>query len=141
MGFFSRILGISKTKPPENPESWRYQDGRIRIDLDRTPELSAQGGAIRLEGGDLPCRVLVVHGRDGQYHAFLNKCTHMGRRLDPLPGQPHIQCCSVSKTTYEYDGRVISGAGKSDASTFSVEQQGNELLIPLGRSEGAGPAG
>ena len=45
----------------------------------------------------LAVQVLIVHGEDGEYHALENKCTHAGRRLDPLPGRPEVECCSIGK--------------------------------------------
>ncbi len=68
-------------------ECWNYDKGKLVIDLRKVPELQNQGGAIRLEGKNLPARILVVLGEDEKYHAYRNKCPHFGhRRLDPLPG-------------------------------------------------------
>lgn len=86
MGFFKRLLGICNTRKPVNEACWSYADGKIHIELDEAPELKAPDGAIRLEGKGLPHRILVVRGPDLQWYAFKNRCTHMGRRIDPLPG-------------------------------------------------------
>jgi nitrite reductase/ring-hydroxylating ferredoxin subunit len=57
--------------------------------------------------------LLVFHGDDGQYHAIENRCTHMGRRIDMMPGSHTIECCSVSKSTFTYDGRPVGARPKS----------------------------
>lgn len=129
--FLQRLFGISATKPPADLGCWSYGAGKVLVDLRRAPELSQPGGAIRLEGKNLPERVLVVHGDDGNYYAFRNRCKHMGRRLDPVPATGTVQCCSVSKSTYGYDGGVVYGPAKEAVATFKTEVQDGQLVIIL----------
>lgn len=131
MNFLKRLLGICQTNPPQNAECWQYADGKIMIDLSLLPEISAVGTAVRLEGDRLPERVLLVHGTDGKYHAYLNKCTHMNRRIDPLSDRPGVECCSVSKTTYDYDGKLLSGPGKGPLKAYPVDIEDGKIVISL----------
>jgi nitrite reductase/ring-hydroxylating ferredoxin subunit len=134
MSIFKRILGICETKSPRDAGSWNHASGRVEIDLNRVPELSQPGSAVRLEGSGLPERVLVVHGNDGEFRAFRNKCMHMGRRIDPLAGASEIRCCSISKATYGYAGQVISGPAKGPLTTYQVQKENEKLTILLGDS-------
>lgn len=129
MGLLKRIFGICETKPPSDARCWRYSGGKIEIQLDRAPELSNRGGAIRLEGKELPERVLILNGDDGNFHAFKNKCTHMGRRIDPVNGHGAVQCCSLSKSTFNYTGEMISGPAKGPLTSFKVESEDGKLII------------
>jgi nitrite reductase/ring-hydroxylating ferredoxin subunit len=129
MGFWSRILGICQTRPPADAGCWRFEQGALTVDLDRAPELAAPGGAIRLEGEGLPRRLLVVHGGDDTFHVFQNKCTHGGRRLDPLAGSEAVRCCSVGKSTFDYAGHKLSGPAKGDVTSFPVDRQGSNLVV------------
>jgi nitrite reductase/ring-hydroxylating ferredoxin subunit len=131
MGLLRRIFGISETRPPSDPGCWKLDGGRIVVDLGRAPELSAEGGALRIEGRDIGRRLLVVHGVDGAFHAFENRCTHGGRRLDPLPGRGEVRCCSVGRSTFDYEGRRVSGAATDPIRVLDVEQDGDRLLIPV----------
>lgn len=131
MKVLKRIFGICETPLPAERHCWRHAGGAVRLDLDRTPELDRPGGAVRLEGGDLPLRILVVHGKEGGYHAFSNRCTHMGRRIDPLPGTDKIECCSVSKSTFTYTGKPVAGAAKKALRVLPVALSGRELTIRL----------
>lgn len=126
-----RLFGIPATRAPGDPGAWTYAAGKLEVALDRTPELAKAGGAIRLEGRNLPERLLIVHGDDGNYYAFQNRCRHMGRRLDPVPGTTTVQCCSVGKTTYAYDGQVMSGSAKEAIKTFNLQVQNGKLIIAL----------
>jgi nitrite reductase/ring-hydroxylating ferredoxin subunit len=131
MGILSRIFGICKTKPPADPSCWQLSGDTVEIDLTRAPELTSKGTAVRLEGNGLPNRVLLVHGNDGHIHAFHNKCTHAGRRIDPLPGEDKVECCSVGKTTWDYQGALISGSGKKDLARFDVQREGDKVTVRL----------
>jgi nitrite reductase/ring-hydroxylating ferredoxin subunit len=128
---FQRILGLSATAPPADEGCWTFSDGKIEIDLSRVPELSGPGKAIRLEKKHLPERVLIVHGDDGQFHAFRNRCKHMGRRLDPVPGTQTVQCCSVNKTTYDYEGHILFGPAKNPLEVRQVKIENRKLVVTL----------
>jgi len=134
--FFQRLLGVCATRPPADGDAWSFDGQCIAIDLDRTPELETPPGAVRLEGNGLPERVLVVRTAEG-YRAFRNRCTHAGRRLDPLPdgeagdGCQSVQCCSVGKSTFDLEGQVLSGSAKSAVATFPTQTENRTLTVTL----------
>ena len=129
---FQRILGLAATSKPADPDCWQFSDGKLTIDLNKAPELKSTGGAIRLEGDNLSLRVLVVHGDDGQYHAFHNRCTHLGhRRLDPVPGTATVQCCSVNKSTYDLNGKNIYGPAPNPIKVYATSVDGDQLSIQI----------
>lgn len=129
--WYQRLLGIPATRPPGDPGSWSYSGGALVLDLTRVPELAPPGAAIRLEGCGLPVRVLVVHGNDGAFHAFRNRCRHFFRRLDPVPGTGTIQCSSVSKATYDLEGNVVSGPARGPVTTYPTTVEGGKLTIAI----------
>ncbi|MGA6926743.1 MAG: Rieske (2Fe-2S) protein [Desulfosarcina sp.] len=131
MKFLKRLFGICETQLPGDPQAWSVGDGNVRIDLSRMSELTHPGGGVRLEGKGLTPRLLVFHGDDGRYHAIANRCTHMGRRIDAIAGSNTIQCCSVSKSTFTYDGRPVGGAAKKPVDTYPVVQEAETLTISL----------
>ena len=128
---FQRMLGIPATGLPHDTDCWSFEEGTITVDLSRATELASTGTAIRLEGRDLPQRVLVVHGDDGNYYAFRNRCQHFGRRLDPVPDSGTVQCCSVNKATYDMQGNVVSGPAKRPVSLYPVQVEGQKLTVKL----------
>lgn len=130
-GFFQRLRGECATREPKDNNCWSYSNGRVTIETGRAPELSKPGGAIRLEGKGIPSRVLVVRGDDNHFHAFPNLCTHMGRRLDPVPDTHTVQCCSVGKSTYDYAGHVLYGPAKQPLKRFAVEAENEKLIVSL----------
>ncbi len=130
--FFQRLLGLSATAKPEIEGCWKYAAGKLTIDLNKAPELKAPGGALRFEGKDLPRRVLVVCGEDGAYRAFHNRCTHLGhRRLDPVPGTTAVQCCSMSKSTYDAGGNTTFGPAPHPITLYPVKKEQDILIISV----------
>ena len=128
---FQRLLGICATPMPRDGDCWSYQDGRFILDLARAPELERPGGSLRLEGKNCPERILVIYGDDMQYHAYRNRCEHKGRRLDPIPGEDKIQCCSVGKATYDYEGKIMAGPAEGALTAYRVEMNGGKLVVTI----------
>ncbi len=129
--FFQRALGRPATELPENNNFWSINDGKITLDLSQAPVLTKPAGAVRVEG-NLPVKVLVVHGEDGQYRAYENKCTHLGRHIDPVPGTETVQCCSLNCATFDHDGNKIAGPAKKPLNTYPVKVEDGKLVIEIG---------
>jgi nitrite reductase/ring-hydroxylating ferredoxin subunit len=130
--FFQRLLGIPATAKPVDESCWRYNEGQLTIDLNKAAELKTSGGALRCEGQNLPKRVLVVHGEDGEFRAYHNRCTHLGhRRLDPVPGTGTVQCCSVNKSTFDTTGTCIHGPAPQPVKRYDVERDGEQLVVAV----------
>lgn len=127
-----RLFGICATKQPSDDDCWTFEDKKVIVDLARAPELGSPNGAIRLEKKKgLPERVIVIHGNDRTYHAFSNRCSHAGRRLDPAPGAQQVQCCSIGKSTFDYGGKRLSGSAKKPVGTHVVTVEDGKLVIEV----------
>ena len=103
-----------------------------RIPIDKVPEFQGPEGAVYLKGKSIKVPVLVVKTKDNTYLGFVNRCTHMGhRKLDPVSDKSIPRCCSVSHSTYDLQGRRLSGPAKEDLETYDVTVVDNELVIKL----------
>jgi Rieske Fe-S protein len=123
------ILGICETKPLSD-DLWSLEGNKARVRLSQMPELCPKGGAVYLKGQGLRIPILLVRTEDDQYLAFANRCTHMGhRKLDPTPGQPILRCCSVSHSTFDYEGKRIDGPAKEPLTRYAVELSNVDLII------------
>jgi nitrite reductase/ring-hydroxylating ferredoxin subunit len=130
MGFINSLRGKCDTKPLD-AQSWSHEGGTVRVKLGQASELSTRGGAVYLEGQGLDKPVLVVRTDDDKYAAFANKCTHGGRKLDPVSGQQVLRCCSLGHAQYDYDGKVIKGPAKESISRYQTEVSDGDLVIKL----------
>ena len=110
---------------------WSLSDGALSLDLSKLPELADLGGTVRIEGETLVDSILVVLGEDSNYYAFKNACTHAGRMIDPVAGTMTLECCSVSGSTYDYQGNVISGPAEGKLTGYPLELEASQLVIRL----------
>ena len=132
MKLLKRIFGICETGKPGDDACWRYAGGKVYLDLSKAEEISRPGGAMRLEGKGLPCRVLLFRGLDKGYYALENKCTHIGgRRIDPRVEDDRLKCCSVMGSVFKYNGEVVSGPARKPLTMLEVVSRENELLVDI----------
>lgn len=126
--FFKAVAGICRTKPL-SPEYWHVEGNRVTIQAGGVAELQAAGSAVYLTGNGLKRPILVVRDAEGDYHGFSNRCTHAGRKLDPVEGKPVLRCCSVSHSTYDYEGNNLTGPGRKPLLVYRTELQDGSLVV------------
>jgi nitrite reductase/ring-hydroxylating ferredoxin subunit len=129
ISLFKRIFGLCETAKPEDEGCWKYSNGKVVIDWARAPELRKPCGAIRVEKMGFEEKLLVIYGLDGQFHALRNSCPHHRRRLDPVDRTLEIQCCSLSKSTFDYAGNVISGPSEESLKKYKVKTRKCKIII------------
>ena len=128
LDFLKSIAGISETKPLDHGH-WRLNGNVATIKIDQVSELQQPGGAVYLTGNGLKDPILVVSDVEGSYHSFSNRCTHFGRKLDPVPGKQILRCCSVNHSTFDYQGNNLSGPAKRPIKVYRTELNSGNLLI------------
>jgi nitrite reductase/ring-hydroxylating ferredoxin subunit len=125
-----RLLGICATKAAD-PGCWVFAQGAITVNLAGAPALAPRGGAVRLEGKGLPRRVLLFRDDAGVLRALENTCRHMGRRIDPVPGEGILQCCSVNAAAYDYEGAKLEGPGEGRLQVLHVREGDGTATVTL----------
>ncbi len=130
MSIFKAVLGICETKPLGS-NLWSLEGSKVQVKLSQMPEPLPKGGAVYLRGGGLSKPVLLLRTEDDRYLAFEDRCTHFGRKIDPVPGEAKLRCCSLFHSTYDLEGKNISGAAKMPITRYAVEQSDGDLVITL----------
>ena len=131
MSIFKAIFGICETKELGST-SWRMDGGKVVVKLEDAPELNQKGGAVYLKGGGLAKPLLLVRAEDNSMLAFANRCSHLlGRKVDPVPGESRLRCCSLGHSEYGYDGQVIKGPANEPLKKYAVEIQNGEIVVTL----------
>ena len=128
--FFKALLGICETKPL-SPELWSVEGGKVVVKLSQKPDAIAKGGAAYLQGKGLQRPVLIVRTDDDKYLAFTNRCTHANRKIDPIAGERKLRCCSVNHSTFDYDGKPLSGPAKESLKRHQVEVTNGNLVLTV----------
>ena len=129
--FADRILGRPLTGLPQIEDAWTLEGETLTLNMAKLTELDELGGAVRIEGDALPEPILVFQGDDADYYAFKNVCPHAGRKVDPIAGTMEIECCSVSASTFDYAGNVLSGPANAPLQKYATELSGEQLIINL----------
>jgi nitrite reductase/ring-hydroxylating ferredoxin subunit len=127
--FADRVKGVPETQLPQIEGAWTYTEDTLTLNLAKLPELVDLGGAVRIEGEILADPILVVYGEDGNYYAFKNVCTHADRMIDPVAGTMTLECCSVSSSTFDYQGNVLSGPAEGVLTSYALTLDGDHLVI------------
>jgi nitrite reductase/ring-hydroxylating ferredoxin subunit len=128
--FFKAVAGICQTEPL-NPDLWEVTHDKARVKVGQVPELNRPGGAVYLTGKGLPERVLIVSRDDGGFVCAANRCTHMSRRLDPVPGEQTLRCCSVSHSTFDYQGNNLTGPTRKPLEVYDWKLEDKDLVIDV----------
>ena len=128
--FFKSVAGICRTTPLA-PQHWKVTGNQLRVTVSRAPELTKPGGAVYLTGNGLARPVLIVAKDDGGYLCVQNRCTHFWRKLDPVPGEQRLQCCSVNHTTYDFEGNRLSGPGRKPLRIYESDLEDGDLIIRI----------
>jgi nitrite reductase/ring-hydroxylating ferredoxin subunit len=129
--FWDRLTGTPITQLPQIEGAWTYDADTLTLDLAKLPEIGDMGGAIRIESEVLTDPIVVVFGEDGNYYAFKNACTHAERMIDPVEGTMTLECCSVSSSTFDYQGNVLSGPAEGPLTSYPLVVEENQLVISL----------
>ena len=131
MSIIKSMLGICESEALSD-NLWNVEGKTVKVKIGSMAEPLQKGRAVYLKGKGLAKPVLLVRTEDDVYLAFSNRCTHFGhRRLDPVPGEPKLRCCSVNHSTYDLQGNPISGPAKKPLKRYSVERSGGDLVITL----------
>ncbi|MEJ2715899.1 MAG: Rieske (2Fe-2S) protein [Deltaproteobacteria bacterium] len=130
LDFLKAAAGICETSGL-NPDRWQFDGNRATVKLNEVEQLKTPGGAVYLKGKGLKTPVLIVRTEQGDYRCLSNRCTHMGRRLDPVPGKPIVRCCSVNHSCFDYSGQKLSGPGNKPLKTYRSEVKNGDLVIFL----------
>lgn len=127
--FIDRVQGKSDTPELDDPAAWSYHDQTLTLALASIPDLAEPGSAVQLNDDQLPEPLLIVHGADGDYYVYINKCTHGERKIDPKGGK--LECTSFSRSTFDYAGAVLSGPAGSPLTSYTVSRDGDDLVVTL----------
>jgi len=129
-GFFKALFGVCETAKL-SPELWSREGDTVRVKADQIPQLAADGGAVYLAGQGLDVPLLVLRRSEGNYLAVSNRCTHMGRKLDPVPGKEVLRCCSVSHSSFDHEGKVTGGPAKGPLTVYPAALEKGQLVVRL----------
>jgi Rieske Fe-S protein len=102
-------------------EAYTIEDRRVRIDLDKAPELGEIGGAVKIIDPRLPAAMIVGRTGDMDYVAVSLHCPHRGVEVEYRPKEREFRCASLGHSRFDTDGVRKKGPAQRSLQTFIVE--------------------
>lgn len=130
IGFFKALLGICETKPLD-PALWSVDGETAKLKIVQKSDVLPKGGGVYVQGRGLKRPLLVIRTQEDNYLAFTNSCPHGHRKIDHVPDSQILKCCSVMHSTFDYEGKRLSGPAKDGLIRHTVTIDGADLLVKL----------
>ena len=101
-------------------------DGALRLALVHYPELTAEGGSIKViaKGATDPIYVLSLGQR--RYAAVSPICTHLGCTVEIEQAR---LVCPCHGSTYDREGRVLRGPAEEPLASYRVALTSDDVLV------------
>jgi Rieske Fe-S protein len=128
---WATTTGIGTT-PNIAPDAYSIGEGqRVRVDLDKVPELAPVGGSVKIVDGKLRDGLIIVRETEHDYRAASIHCTHRGVEIEYRAEADCYQCASLGGSRFALDGEKLSGFAKGPLRSYPVTCSGNTLMIQL----------
>jgi Rieske Fe-S protein len=101
-------------------------DGTLRLALAHYPELTAEGGSLKVvaKGADDPIYVLALGPR--RFAALSPICTHLGCTVEIEEGR---LVCPCHGSSYDREGRVLRGPAERSLDRYRAELTADDVLV------------
>ena len=101
-------------------------DGALRLALTHYPELTADGGSLKVlpKGAQDPIYVLALGDR--RYAALSPICTHLGCTVEIEEGR---LVCPCHGSNYDREGRVLRGPAERPLGRYRAELTSDDVLV------------
>ena len=101
-------------------------DGALRLALAHYPELTADGGSLKVvaKGADDPIYVLALGNR--RFAALSPICTHLGCTVEIEEGR---LVCPCHGSNYDREGRVLRGPAERALDRYRAELTADDVLV------------
>jgi Rieske Fe-S protein len=101
-------------------------DGALRLALVHYPELTAEGGSLKVipKGAPDPIYVLALGNR--RFAAVSPICTHLGCTVEIEQSR---LVCPCHGSNYDREGRVLRGPAEQPLTSYRVEVTSDDVLV------------
>lgn len=114
--------------------SFRLEAGQVVLDLQKTPDLTAIGGSVKLEfshpDDGASTKIILVHTGRVTYLAFGNTCTHKGKELEYDHAERKLQCVS-GHSEFDLSGIALGGNAENPLKSHQTELKGDTLFVKI----------
>jgi nitrite reductase/ring-hydroxylating ferredoxin subunit len=101
-------------------------DGTLRLALIRYPELTAEGGSLKVVAKGASDAIYVLSLGNRQFAAVSPICTHLGCTVEIEQSR---LVCPCHGSTYDREGRVIRGPAEQALTSYRVAVTSDDVLV------------
>jgi Rieske Fe-S protein len=101
-------------------------DGTLRLALVRYPELTAEGGSLKVVAKGASDPIYVLSLGDRQFAAVSPICTHLGCTVEIEQSR---LVCPCHGSTYDRQGRVLRGPAEQALTRYRVAVTSDDVLV------------
>ncbi len=107
-----------------------FENGLIRIDLARVPDLLRTGASARIVEEQRRADIIVAHIKKKAYVALDGRCTHNDSgALTYVHKARILHCTCWGHSQFALDGTVVAGPAKKKLRTYEVHLSGSTLAV------------
>jgi Rieske Fe-S protein len=127
----STFTGTGNT-PAAGIDAYTVEGGNLlTLDIANIPELSADGGAVKIIDEGLSDGVIVVRVAGDDYRAASLYCTHRGVELEYKPNKEQLVCASAGSSAFTLAGKKVKGPAETDLAVYPATLDGNRLVVTV----------
>jgi Rieske Fe-S protein len=101
-------------------------DGALRLALVHYPELTAEGGSLKVIAKGAPDPIYVLSLGNRRFAALSPICTHLGCTVEIEQSR---LVCPCHGSNYDREGRVLRGPAEHPLTRYPVELTADDVLI------------
>lgn len=109
------------TTPPIPKTAYTVKGKCLLVQLDKVPQLSAIGGAVKIIDLQLPTPMILARSEEKTYHAVSLLCPHRSVEVEYQHEQQRFRCASLGHSTFKRDGSKIKGFAKQGLQKYTAE--------------------
>ncbi len=95
-------------------------EGRLIIDLRKTPQLSVTGGSVKIIDRRLRENLIAARISESEFAVVSLLCPHRGVEVEYRHEQRDFRCASLGHSRFRTDGEKIKGLAKKGLTRYEV---------------------
>ena len=135
LGGCATFTKIGNTPPiPEDAYSIETGSSRLKVELDKVPQLAEPGGSVKIRDSVLSDPLIIARSADETYVVASILCPHRSVEVEYRHEKGEFECASLGSSQFAADGSRLGGPAKQPLRLFRTSidpDTGDHLIIDL----------
>jgi Rieske Fe-S protein len=129
----SSFTKVGRT-PPIPDDAAVVAEGRLIIDLKKTPQLAEAGGSVKIIDRRLRENLIAARISETEFAVVALLCPHRGVEVEYRHEHGDFRCASLGHSQFQTDGTKIKGLAKKGLTRYEARldpQRSDTLIVTL----------